>query len=54
MNGDKLEIIGTNPPCKNCQGAMRQASFGGGRIIYSHDGDGTTITNVWENGSKLK
>lgn len=52
---ETILITGQNPPCKNCQGAMRLRTLGNnGIIIYQWREKGKTVQAIWKNGKKLK
>lgn len=52
---ETIFITGQNPPCKNCQGAMRLKTLNNnGTIIYQWREKGKTVQAIWKNGKKIK
>lgn len=55
LTNETVLITGQNPPCKNCQGAMRQATLNNNAtIIYQWRECGKTVQAIWKGGKKIK
>ena len=55
LTDETVLITGQNPPCKNCQGAMRLKTLNNnGTIIYQWRDNGKTVQVMWKNGKKIK
>lgn len=55
LTDETILITGQNPPCKNCQGAMRLKTLNNdGTIIYQWRENGKTVQAIWKNGKKIK
>lgn len=55
LDDETMIITGQNPPCKNCQGAMRRATMNNSATIYYQwREDGKTFCEIWQGGKKIK
>ena len=55
LTDETVLITGQNPPCRNCQGAMRQKTVNNSAtIIYQWRENGYTRQAIWQGGKKVK
>lgn len=54
FDDETMVITGQNPPCNNCQGALRQATMNNSATIrYQWRQNGKTLYEVWQGGKKI-
>lgn len=55
LTDETVLITGQNPPCRNCQGAMRKATANNNAtIIYQWRENGVTKQAIWKKNKKIK